>query len=155
MCLYVSRRSTYSWTPNSLRKCSLIAKPVVANPSSLDSSQFNSRVNPVLTTFIILGLLVVLGFGVYFGQQTDPYTQAVLNALGNSAQGHEIFEINCAGCHGSDATGNVGPSLENLSRRKSDAMIINQVISGDTPPMPKFQPTAQEMADLLNYLQQL
>ncbi|RDH51814.1 cytochrome C, partial [Mastigocladus laminosus WC112] len=32
---------------------------------------------------------------------------------------------------------------------------IHQVISGDTPPMPKFQPSAKEMADLLSYLETL
>jgi hypothetical protein len=29
------------------------------------------------------------------------------------------------------------------------------VVSGRTPPMPKFQPEAQEMADLLEYLENL
>ncbi|MFM6660226.1 MAG: cytochrome c, partial [Microcystis panniformis] len=32
---------------------------------------------------------------------------------------------------------------------------IEQVISGKTPPMPKFQPDTQAMADLLVYLENL
>ncbi|NJK36270.1 MAG: cytochrome c, partial [Oscillatoriales cyanobacterium SM2_2_1] len=59
------------------------------------------------------------------------------------------------GCHGSQADGNVGPSLHNVPKRKSEIGLIHQVISGKTPPMPKFQPTAQEMADLLRYLENL
>lgn len=104
---------------------------------------------------VAMSLALLVGFSLYFGHHMDPYIQAVIAAPGDPSQGHEIFEINCAGCHGVYATGNVGPSLEKLSQRKSDAMIIHQVISGETPPMPKFQPTAQEMADLLNYLKRL
>ncbi|MCY7406042.1 MAG: cytochrome c, partial [Alkalinema sp. CAN_BIN05] len=42
-----------------------------------------------------------------------------------------------------------------VSHRKSQAALIEQVISGKTPPMPQFQPNPQEMADLLSYLQSL
>ncbi|MEA5417668.1 cytochrome c [Spirulina sp. CCNP1310] len=109
----------------------------------------------------LLVAIALLGAGFYFFSDSDPYIQAVLALEGqgdgftNADRGHAIFEINCAGCHGVYATGNVGPSLENLSRHKSDAMIIHQVISGDTPPMPKFQPNPQDMADLLRYLKRL
>ncbi|MEM8642689.1 MAG: cytochrome c [Cyanobacteria bacterium P01_G01_bin.54] len=123
--------------------------------SSLEPSASAPRLNVVWGIVVAIGLALLLGVGIYISHPVDPYIQAVITALGDSSQGHEIFEINCAGCHGIYATGNVGPSLENLSQRKSDAMIIHQVISGETPPMPKFQPTAQEMADLLNYLKRL
>jgi mono/diheme cytochrome c family protein len=53
------------------------------------------------------------------------------------------------------ADGKVGPSLKNVSTRKSRIGLIEQVISGNTPPMPKFQPSPQEMADLLSYLESL
>jgi hypothetical protein len=33
--------------------------------------------------------------------------------------------------------------------------LIQQVVSGNTPPMPQFQPEAKDMADLLEYLEQL
>ncbi len=33
--------------------------------------------------------------------------------------------------------------------------LIHQVTSGATPPMPKFQASPQEMADLLSYLEKL
>ncbi|HEY9884533.1 MAG TPA: c-type cytochrome, partial [Thermosynechococcaceae cyanobacterium] len=60
-----------------------------------------------------------------------------------------------AGCHGTEAAGRVGPSLREISNRKSKVSMIHQVISGQTPPMPQFQPSPQEMADLLSYLESL
>ena len=93
--------------------------------------------------------------GVYWQQASDPYTQAVLSLEGNANKGLAIFEINCAGCHSLQADKNVGPRLNNISKRKSQREIIIQVTSGRTPPMPKFQPSHQEMADLLGYLKEL
>ncbi|MBN3869997.1 MULTISPECIES: c-type cytochrome [unclassified Nostoc] len=109
----------------------------------------------VLLTLAIL-LAVPLGFfGVQLVQASDPYVKSVLSLTGNPVQGHAIFQINCAGCHGLEADGRVGPSLQAVSKHKSRYGLIHQVISGETPPMPKFQPSAQEMADLLNYLESL
>jgi mono/diheme cytochrome c family protein len=101
-------------------------------------------------------LAVVLGiFAVRMVRASDPYVKTVLSLTGNPTQGHAIFQINCAGCHGWEADGRVGPSLQGVSKRKSPYGLIHQVISGDTPPMPKFQPSAKEMADLLSYLETL
>lgn len=86
---------------------------------------------------------------------SEPYVQEVLSFKGNSTRGEAIFQVNCAGCHGLNGAGNVGPSLVNVTKRKSDTQIIRQVISGKTPPMPKFQPSTGDMADLLSYLRQL
>jgi mono/diheme cytochrome c family protein len=103
-----------------------------------------------------LALLIAgLFLGFYFSRVSDPYVQEVLSLTGNLDKGHAIFQINCAACHGLQADGNVGPSLRNVPKRKSKVRLIDQVISGKTPPMPKFQPSTQEMADLLSYLEQL
>lgn len=88
-------------------------------------------------------------------RRADPYTQSVLSLKGDSSQGQTIFQLNCAGCHGISAEGLVGPNLHHVSDRKSRVRIIHQVISGETPPMPQFQPGTQEMADLLEYLEGL
>lgn len=102
---------------------------------------------------ILLTVLGVVGF--YHIQASDPYVKSVLSMNGDAVQGHAIFQMNCAGCHGVQAQGRVGPSLDGISQRKSRVRLIKQVISGQTPPMPQFQPSAQEMADLLNYLEKL
>ncbi len=101
-------------------------------------------------------LVITLGiFGVQMVRASDPYVKSVLSRKGDLVQGHAIFQINCAGCHGLAADGRVGPSLQTVSKRKSRYGLIHQVISGETPPMPKFQPSVQEMADLLSYLESL
>ncbi len=96
-----------------------------------------------------------MGVGLYKSQQVEPYVQDVLYLTGNPDQGKAIFQMNCAGCHGSLADGRVGPSLLSVSSRKSKVDLIRQVTSGKTPPMPQFQPSPQEMADLLSYLSTL
>ena len=102
---------------------------------------------------VLMALTTILGIHLY--QVSDPYIQEVLALDGNFKRGHDIFQINCAGCHGLKADGNVGPSLHDVPKRKSRVGLIYQVTSGSTPPMPKFQPDPQEMADLLSYLEGL
>ncbi len=102
---------------------------------------------------VAIAVLILLGFRQL--QSSDPYVRTVLSLTGDRVQGQAIFQMNCAGCHGVQADGRVGPSLLDVSSRKSRISLIHQVISGKTPPMPQFQPSAQEMADLLSYLQSL
>lgn len=107
---------------------------------------------------IFMAVMLVIGIsilGIYWQNVSDPYAYEVLSSEGNSQKGLAIFQINCAGCHSLQADKNVGPRLDNVSKRKSQRDIIKQVTSGKTPPMPKFQPSKQEMADLLKYLSQL
>ncbi|RPH91452.1 MAG: cytochrome c [Chroococcales cyanobacterium metabat2.561] len=110
-----------------------------------------------LSMVIIVVLLLISTFLISFhlAKMSDPYIREVLSLQGNVSRGYEIFQINCAACHGQFADGIVGPSLEDVSHRKSRISLIEQVISGKTPPMPKFQPDTQAMADLLVYLENL
>ncbi|MCJ2543783.1 cytochrome c [Synechococcus bigranulatus str. 'Rupite'] len=89
------------------------------------------------------------------GAKLDPYTETVLGLSGEVSHGASLFALNCAACHGEEADGRVGPSLRGVSRRRSERFIIQQVTSGNTPPMPQFQPDPQEMADLISYLKTL
>ena len=110
-----------------------------------------------IMVIVVLCLLIIAItiLGIYWQRLSDPYIQEVLSLPGDATKGHAIFQINCAGCHGLQASNNVGPSLQDIPKRKSKVEIIYQVISGKTPPMPKFQPNSQEMSDLLTYLEQL
>ena len=102
---------------------------------------------------IFVAIVVIVGW--YLHEIADPYINEVLSRQGDVSRGQAIFEINCAGCHGMEADGMVGPSLHHVQKHKSKISLIQQVISVKTPPMPKFQPSPQEMADLLSYLEQL
>jgi mono/diheme cytochrome c family protein len=98
----------------------------------------------------ILLVLVVLP-----AAHSDPYTRQTLELSGSSAEGGRLFRLNCAGCHGLAAQGLVGPNLHGVDHRKNDRQLIQQVVSGRTPPMPRFQPEPQAMADLLAFLHSL
>ncbi|MEA5391117.1 cytochrome c [Cyanobium gracile UHCC 0139] len=87
--------------------------------------------------------------------RSDPYTRQTLELTGSSTDGGRLFRLNCAGCHGLAAQGLVGPDLHGVDRRKNDRQLIQQVVSGRTPPMPSFQPEPQAMADLLAFLHSL
>ena len=98
----------------------------------------------------VLALLVLLP-----AVRSDPYTRTTLRLSGSQERGEQLFLINCAGCHGIAAQGLVGPNLHGVAGRRSDRQLIQQVVSGRTPPMPRFQPEPEAMADLLAFLHTL
>ena len=103
----------------------------------------------------LVAVILAAVFFVRHVQAADPYVQDVLALQGDRDRGQEIFQMNCAVCHGIEANGEVGPSLLGVSARKSKSKLIHQVVSGNTPPMPQFQPEPKDMADLLEYLETL
>jgi mono/diheme cytochrome c family protein len=115
--------------------------------------------NPIerLVIFAIAVLLAIMlaSMTIRQFQVADPYVKSVLSLTGDQFQGSAIFQMNCAGCHISASDSQVGPNLHRVSDRKSEFDLIRQVTSGRTPPMPQFQPSPQEMADLLKYLEQI
>ncbi|MEG4800465.1 cytochrome c [Microcoleus sp. ARI1-B5] len=119
----------------------------------------NEIKNPIerLAIFAIAVLLAIMlaSMTIRQFQAADPYVKSVLSLTGNQFQGSAIFQMNCAGCHISVGDSQVGPNLHRVSDRKSQFELIRQVTSGRTPPMPQFQPSPQEMADLLKYLEQI
>ncbi|MEB3341484.1 cytochrome c [Okeania sp.] len=126
----------------------------------MDNQLADTKKETLLQWISLVGLAVLLAIlfiilGLNQFQVSDPYTKNVLSLQGDLSKGQAIFLMNCAGCHEWPTDNQVGPSLEGVSQRKSDVAIINQVVSGQTPPMPQFQPNEQEMADLLSYLKEI
>ncbi len=114
---------------------------------------------PNLSRGLVTGLVlaaaaacIVLVLLVLPGARSDPYTRQTLELQGSVEHGALLFRLNCAGCHGIAAQGLVGPNLHGVAERKNQRQLIQQVVSGRTPPMPRFQPDPQAMADLLAYL---
>jgi mono/diheme cytochrome c family protein len=138
----------------SIRQHSLLVRlEKLLDNQLLTNERLIQRIALMLLALCFAAFLAVIG--VYQFRASSPYMQDVLAIKGDSVQGHAIFLMNCAGCHGTAAAGRVGPSLREISNRKSKVSMIHQVISGQTPPMPQFQPSPQEMADLLSYLESL
>lgn len=127
----------------------MISPPVVA-PLPPQRRGLIAALVLVATAACILLVLMVLP-----ASRSDPYTVSTLERSGSAENGGRLFLINCAGCHGIAGQGVVGPNLHGVSQRRSDPSLIRQVVSGSTPPMPKFQPEPQAMADLLAYLHSL
>ncbi len=57
-------------------------------------------------------------------------------------EGARLFGLNCAHCHGVDATGDEGPDLHGVT--KSDAKIAGYIKNGIKGEMPKF---GQKLSD--------
>lgn len=130
-----------------------MAKELLDNPIAPPNTPAQKTAWLTLAAAVVAFILLALA--AFQFRQTDPYVQDVLAHQGDPLQGQVIFQLNCSGCHGIDADGRVGPSLHHVASRKSRIGLIHQVTSGQTPPMPQFQPTPQEMADLLKYLESL
>ncbi|MEE3717772.1 cytochrome c [Tumidithrix elongata RA019] len=126
----------------------------VAQPESARSPQQRPHQGLVILGIALVLIAIVLMVWL-FRPHTDPYTESVLQLDGDANNGRSMFVMNCVACHGQWAAGEVGPSLRGVSERLSRSQLIHQVVSGETPPMPKFQPEARQMADLLSYLEQL
>ncbi len=98
---------------------------------------------------------LILVFWFLLISQKDPYVNAVLEIEGSKRNGAKLYRMNCAGCHGIQAQGLVGPSLNEVAALRTDSELIKQVVSGRTPPMPSFELEEETMADLLAYLHSL
>jgi mono/diheme cytochrome c family protein len=127
----------------------------VTAPSSTAATSERSR--GLVTALVAVAAITAIGLLAWLLGSThlDPYSKAALAANGDAQHGGQLFRINCAGCHGIAGQGLVGPSLQNVSDRRSDRSIIHQIVSGETPPMPRFEIEPEGMADLLSYLHNL
>jgi len=138
---------------------STVSKQTVLEQTAATPITENSNPQPIQRAIaMVIGLILLLClslWSMYSLKPADPYVQSVLQLTGDASRGKDIFVLNCATCHGLDALGEVGPDLRGVSDRKSSVALIDQVISGKTPPMPQFQPNERDMADLLAFLKTL
>jgi mono/diheme cytochrome c family protein len=130
-----------------------------ASASTASTSTTASTASAPISRGLVAGLVlaaasacIVVVLLVLPWAHQDPYTRQTLELQGSVEHGALLFRLNCAGCHGIAAQGLVGPDLHGVAERKNQRQLIQQVVSGRTPPMPRFQPEPQAMADLLAYL---
>ncbi|MFM1799444.1 MAG: hypothetical protein RLZZ117_1722 [Cyanobacteriota bacterium] len=128
--------------------------PLAAAPTEASPPQ-SRRLLSLLALVAGLAVLVFSLAVLLPALRADPYTRATLQRRGDAGNGGRLFRLNCAGCHGLAAQGLVGPNLHGVAQRKNDRQLIQQVVSGRTPPMPRFQPDPETMADLLAFLHSL
>jgi mono/diheme cytochrome c family protein len=135
-----------------IRKTTMLLKS--KRLSSLEKAYVRSLVTGMVLVAAVATALILLLVALP-AARSDPYSRSTLQLAGSAENGGQLFLINCAGCHGISAQGLVGPNLHGVKARKNDRQLIQQVVSGQTPPMPRFQPEPQAMADLLAYLHTL
>jgi cytochrome c oxidase cbb3-type subunit 3 len=79
-------------------------------------------------------------------------------AKGDAAHGKQIFDTNCATCHGAGGVGGgVGPSLKNEKSRKNFDQAVAW-IKNPQPPMPKLYPSPlseKDVQDAAAYVESL
>lgn len=79
-------------------------------------------------------------------------------AQGDAAHGKQLFDTNCATCHGAGGVGGgVGPTLKNEKSRKNYAQTVAW-IKNPQPPMPKLYPgtlSEKDVEDAAAYVQSL
>ena len=127
----------------------------VTTPSSTAAT--SERRRGLVTALIAIAVITAMALAgwLYNSTRLDPYSRSALALNGDVQHGGQLFRINCAGCHGIAGQGLVGPSLQAVSDRRPDRSIIHQIVSGETPPMPRFEIEPEGMADLLSYLHTL
>jgi len=98
---------------------------------------------------VMLWLVTGLG-GACLGGQPRP--KAGSNV---AAPGRALFLMNCAHCHGADATGDEGPDLHNLDL--PDNRVARLINNGKKGEMPKFSTKldAAQVRSLIAYLHTL
>ena len=110
-----------------------------------------------MTALIAIAVITAMALAgwLYSSTRLDPYSRAALALNGDVQHGGQLFRINCAGCHGIAGQGLLGPQLTAVTDHYNDQQLVHQIVSGETPPMPRFEMEPGAMADLLAYLQTL
>ena len=109
----------------------------------------------------------ISGVGVLGNQTAAPSTGTPVAA---SAGGPGLFAANCAGCHGTQAQGGVGPKLAGLAKNWTAPEFAHAVLNGQAPEgralaetMPRFKtagfdgvpPTDEQVTAILTFLKKL
>jgi mono/diheme cytochrome c family protein len=107
---------------------------------------------------VTFGLSTVLQPAKAADSKSDqPTISSAANAAleGEAKQGHNLFDRNCAHCHGDDARGDEGPSLYDL--HKSDGRISTIIKHGIKGEMPAFEKkfTDADIQAVIAYLRTL
>ena len=94
------------------------------------------------------GLLAFGAIGLAIAALTIPDVKAQ-----TPPDGGEIYNANCAGCHGQDGAGNVGPALAGNADLGDANFVIGQILHGGQmmPPVGEGL-TDDEVAAVINYI---
>lgn len=98
---------------------------------------------------LVGGAVVVATFALAQGQIFAPSAPASSTADGDVYRGETIFQRECAGCHGDQGQGGVGPELAGSGL---DAATVAAVVQQGRGVMPAGIVSGQEQADVVVYV---
>lgn len=123
-------------------------------------------------TAAVISLAAVVGGYLMGTRLVDPQlhgTAATQSAPAAPISGDALYAANCAGCHGTDAQGGLGPKLAGASRNWTLPVFAAAVLEGHSPEgrtlsptMPRFRqvgfdgapPSDAQLKALLGFLQE-
>ncbi|MDH2908805.1 MAG: cytochrome c [Candidatus Eremiobacteraeota bacterium] len=132
------------------------AFPHAVVPSARPSTKATSRSVPK-TTSAPTARVVVTAAPTSKPTATTTSTPAAVAVVGNIPHGKSLYEQHCANCHGADAQGGMGPSLQNEDSRKNLAQTVAW-IKNPALPMPNLYPgtlSDKDVLDIATYVQSL
>lgn len=132
------------------------AFPHAIPPSARPSTKATSRSAPK-TTSAPTARAVVTAAPTSKPTATATSTPAAVAVLGDITHGRALYEQHCANCHGADAQGGMGPSLQNEDSRKTLAQTVAW-IKNPALPMPNLYPgtlSNKDVLDIATYVESL
>ena len=107
-----------------------------------------------LKPLVLLLVVSAAVFGLASWSPFSPSTPAAPAGSGNGdqARGAAIFAASCAGCHGADATGGVGPALRGSGLSAGE---VEAVVSSGRGAMPAQIVGGQDAADVAAHVASL
>ena len=98
---------------------------------------------------LVGGAIVVATFALARAEIFAPSAPAISSANGDVDRGETIFQRECAGCHGDQAEGGVGPALRGSGL---DAATVATAVQQGRGVMPAGIVSGQEQADVVVYV---
>jgi mono/diheme cytochrome c family protein len=122
----------------------------------------NIEVKALLAALLVSGIVLGAFLGTARVVQSNVSMSSARSAAASGASkdpqvaaGAKLFAINCAHCHGIDATGDEGPDLHKVA--KTDQRIKSTILNGVKGEMPAFgkKLTENDAATLVAFIRSL
>lgn len=104
-------------------------------------------------TALVIASLVLVGSAAACGGGGDSADLDAPRDPASVALGESVYQAECAGCHGAELQGGVGPALEDSTRGMSDDTVRQRIVNG-LGAMPAFgeRLSEEEITGVIDFL---
>jgi alcohol dehydrogenase (cytochrome c) len=123
---------------------------VAITSGNVSRLSFGENGKPSLVIYALAENTAAVASAAPLASNDVPTTAPPAQLLGDAARGGDIYQKNCAACHGGHGEGAVGPALSGLHVRRSLAAIVEWIVKPSNK-MPQLYPAtlnAQAVADV-------